>query len=129
MSHPEGVYVISFFPDVTSHSPLTEFICLRCQLCLSLLTVPRLTETKAAPLAKAPLSRVSFWYHCRRKCRSPSRFLCVKSLRFTILRTTQPVEICGESDWKVFFRYCKHQGPDSRRVFVGFKHRNRFILY
>ena len=47
-------FPLVFFLDVTSDSPLAELICLRRKSFHSLLTVPRATETKAAPLAKSP---------------------------------------------------------------------------
>jgi hypothetical protein len=66
-----------FFPDVTYHSPLSEFTSLIYQPFHSRLMVPPMTDTKAA-LAKPHPSRVILWYHFRRKYRSPS-FVCTLS--------------------------------------------------
>jgi hypothetical protein len=115
-SNSSGTYLkgelLLFFPDrCHTNSPLSEFICLSRHFCHSRVTVSFVTETKAAPLAKAPRSRVSFWYRCRRKCRSPRRCSYVKFFLFAILGRSQPVEICEKSDWNVSKRYCKHHIP------------------
>jgi hypothetical protein len=125
LTNSSGPYItvplLVFFPDVTSHSTYEEAVCLRHQPFHSMLTVPGTTETKAAPCADAPRSRVLFLSLCSKKCSSSRRFCYVKFFLLTILGMTQPVEISEKNDLKVSNPYCKHLGSKLPPFFVVFK--------